>query len=708
MTDQITPPLSQETPPSEEVAPPKRRRRLWLWVMGVLAILVVAFIFFVGSVELLHYTESAAFCSACHVMTPEHTAYMNSPHARVDCGTCHIGPGALAAFQAKLANVRYLWVYPTNSYERPIPSPITSLRPVEVVCEQCHWPEKFYEDRLAVKSEFGMDEENSLTSTALLMKTGGGAETAGLGRGIHWHIANPVYYIATDEKRQDIPWVQAEYSGTVTEYISTDSTLTATDIANAEKRKMDCIDCHNRASHDFQRPSTALDEALAAGTIPADLPAIKAQGTEVLERTYATEEEAALAIAGVTDFYKNTYPDVYNSRQADVEKAVAGLQAIFDQSAFPFMNVDWQSHTNNIGHKDFPGCFRCHDGKHLSADNEAIRLECNICHAIPEVALPGQPMPVINAVPPGNEPETHHSTTWLAEHRYQFNQTCAECHTVSDPGGTSNTSFCSNSACHGTKWVYAGLNAPAIRDLVAPPREPGTGQPNPVPHPIAADTNCLNCHGPEGVIPAPESHASFDITMCTQCHESTLTQQTPATGGSSTPEANATVQATVPAAAGGLPAIPHSLQGRDDCVMCHGESGIKPFPADHAGRTSDQCQACHKPGQAAPAATETPATPSPTATAKASPTATESLRQPLQQRRPQRPQPLQALAARQPSRMSWPAAKPAWPATPRAASSLCRRITMAAPTTRARRAISLQRQRRNPQTPRPRQRGSRR
>ncbi len=536
MTDQITPQSSQETPPPEEVAPPKRRRRLWLWVMGVLAILVVAFIFFVGSVELLHYSESAAFCSACHVMAPEHTAYANSPHARVDCGTCHIGPGALAAFQAKLANIRYLWVYPTNSYERPIPSPITSLRPVEVVCEQCHWPEKFYEDRLAVKSEFGMDEENSLTSTALLMKTGGGTETAGLGRGIHWHIANPVYYIATDEKRQDIPWVQAEYSGTVTEYISTDSTLTATDIANAEKRKMDCIDCHNRASHDFQRPSTALDEALAAGTIPADLPAIKAQGTEVLERTYATEEEAAQAIAGVTDFYKNTYPDVYNSRQADVEKAVAGLQAIFDQSAFPFMNVDWQSHTDNIGHKDFPGCFRCHDGKHLSADNEAIRLECNICHAIPEVALPGQPMPVINSVPPGNEPETHHSTTWLAEHRYQFDSTCAECHTTGDPGGTSNTSFCSNSACHGTKWTYAGLDAPAISSLVAPPREPGTGQPNPVPHPIAADTNCLNCHGPEGVIPAPESHASFDITMCTQCHQATLMDQPTPAGASSTPE----------------------------------------------------------------------------------------------------------------------------------------------------------------------------
>ena len=148
MADEITSQSPQVLPPPEESAPPKRRRRRWLWVLGALGILFVLWLFFIFSVELLHYTESAAFCSSCHVMHPENTAYENSPHARAECGTCHIGPGALAAFQAKMANVRYLWVYPTGNYERPIPSPITSLRPVEVVCEQCHWPEKFYADRM--------------------------------------------------------------------------------------------------------------------------------------------------------------------------------------------------------------------------------------------------------------------------------------------------------------------------------------------------------------------------------------------------------------------------------------------------------------------------------------------------------------------------------------------------------------------------------
>lgn len=620
MAEENTSQSPQEAPAPAESAAPKPRRKHWsLWILGALAVLVILFVFFVFSVELLHYTETAAFCSSCHVMHPENTAYENSPHARAECGTCHIGPGALAAFQAKMANVRYLWVYPTGRYERPIPSPIHSLRPVEVVCEQCHWPEKFFANRLVNLYRHAEDEQNSLTKIALLMQTGGGTAEAGLGRGIHWHIENPVYYIATDEQFQDIPWVQAEYNGEVIEYLSTTSTLTQADIDRAEKRKMDCVDCHNRASHDFRRPSDSIDEAMAVGLIAADLPFIKQQGVDVLERAYETEEEAAAAISGIANFYQQNHPDVYNSRQADVEQAVAQLQSIFDRTTFPFMNVTWQSHRNNIGHRDFPGCFRCHDGQHLSKDNQAIRLECNICHAIPQVALPGQPFPIVNAWPRAIEPESHLTTTWLSEHRFRFDATCTECHTVGDPGGTSNTSFCSNSACHGTEWVYAGLNAPAIRELAAPPREPGSGQPNPVPHPITPDTNCMTCHGVNGVIPAPDSHASFDVATCTQCHQgpqsagAAPTDATPApqTGGS--PEASPTAQPSEEPAGGSPPAIPHTLEGREGCVLCHGENGVKPFPADHTGRTNDVCQMCHKP---APAGSETPAagsTPAPTA-----------------------------------------------------------------------------------------------
>ncbi len=585
----------------------------WRSALFAVGLLLVAWLFFMGSVSLMEYAESTEFCSLCHVMKPEHTAYQNSPHARTACGVCHIGPGAYPAFEAKVRSAHYLWVYPLNLYERPIPSPITSLRPAEVVCEQCHWPQKFYEDRIVVIPRYGQDEKNSLTQTALVINTGGGSTEAGLGRGIHWHIENPVYYIATDAKRQEIPWVQATFNGVTTEYISTDANLTPEAIARAEKRKMDCMDCHNRASHNFRRPEEALDQALQLGQIPADLPFIKREGIRVLEKKYATEAEAAAAIAGVEEFYKTNYPTLYESRKADVQKAVAGLQTIFDTTQFPFMGVDWKTHTNNIGHKDFPGCFRCHDGKHLSKDNQAIRLECNICHSIPQVALPGQSLPTI-AISAANEPDSHRSTTWLAQHRYQFDATCVQCHTVDNPGGKDNSSFCSNSACHDTKWVFAGLDAPKVRELSAPPKVPGKGIPNPIPHPIGQRTDCLICHAIGKVKPYPANHGSFTADMCTQCHRPTLQEaavSTPAPAPAPvSPTAAATVAptptaASLPAAAtpapvGGPKPIPHEVVGRENCLLCHNpEGGMKPAPKDHAGRPDESCQGCHKPAGAA-------------------------------------------------------------------------------------------------------------
>ena len=610
----------EATHPSESGAttatagPPQRpkRGRGWLIALGIVAVMAFLLVFFIGAFEVLHFTESGKFCDMCHVMDPETTVWRNSPHARTECGTCHVGPGAIPAIQAKLANVRYLWKYPTGSYETPIPSPIHSLRPVEVVCEQCHWPQKFYENRLMVKSNYAQDEANSLTQTSLGLKVGGGEQTAGQGRGIHWHIENPVYYIATDEKRQEIPWVQAEYNGVVTTYRDVNSQLTDADLAAMEKRKMDCVDCHNRATHIFRRPSEALDDAMSRGMIPADLPFIKDQGVSVLEKTYASAAEAATAIAGVEDFYRTQHPDLYAAREEDVKRAVAEIQNIFNNTQFPATGADWQTHKNNIGHKDFPGCFRCHDGKHLSADNQAIRLECNVCHTIPQVAVPGQTLPPIELAPAAPEPESHRSTTWLSEHRYKFDASCANCHTLDNPGGSDNTSFCSNSACHGTDWQYAGLNAPKIKELAAPPSVP-SGVAKAIPHPIGPKTDCKICHSAEGVKPAPDNHASFTPDMCTSCHTATV-EETPVVI-TPTPEPTVvpgTPEAPTAPAPSGIPAIPHEVAGREQCLMCHDPAGnLRPAPQDHAGRTEDTCQICHK-----PTGTAAEATPEPAATAE--------------------------------------------------------------------------------------------
>ncbi len=95
------------------------------------------------------------------------------------------------------------------------------------------------------------------------------------------------------------------------------------------------------------------------------------------------------------------------------------------------------------------------------------------------------------------------------------------------------------------------------------------------------------------------------------------------------------------------PRIPHSVEGRDNCLACHGPGGLKPVPASHAGRTVATCRGCHQlatagsPAEptAAPVAVATPtqvvvATPSTTATtprpsAVTSPTAVPTSTAPL-------------------------------------------------------------------------------
>jgi mono/diheme cytochrome c family protein len=160
-----------------------------------------------------------------------------------------------------------------------------------------------------------------------------------------------------------------------------------------------------------------------------------------------------------------------------------------------------------VGHKDSPGCFRCHDGKHLNADQEAIRLECNLCHSIPIVAGPNDFVAELE-ISRGPEPESHLNPNWISLHRQVFDATCENCHTTDDPGGTSNTSFCSNSACHGSVWEYAGFDAPALREILLS-QMPEKEKPEPIPEdaeltyantigPMLAE-NCGSCHGENGM-----------------------------------------------------------------------------------------------------------------------------------------------------------------------------------------------------------------
>ncbi|HLV87600.1 MAG TPA: NapC/NirT family cytochrome c [Candidatus Sulfotelmatobacter sp.] len=341
-----------------------------------------------GSYKAYEYTDSVQFCGQlCHtVMNPEFTAYQLSPHARVACVDCHVGSGATWYVKSKLSGARQVYAATFNTFPRPIPTPVHNLRPAQDTCEQCHWPKKFYGGQLKVFTHYANDEKNTLRQVRMLIKTGGGDPATGAPEGIHWHmnIANKIEYVAADEKHQTIPYVHVEdLQGRVTEYYAKDSTLSKDQIAKASRHHMDCVDCHNRPTHIYVSPDQAVDQSLLARRIDASLPFIKQQAVTVLTGTYTTTDAATQAIAaGLQDFYEKKYPEIAKTKQLEIRNAVTEVQQIFKRTTFPEMKLNWQTHPNNLGHYYFNGCFRCHDGQHVSADGRVISKDCNQCHTL--------------------------------------------------------------------------------------------------------------------------------------------------------------------------------------------------------------------------------------------------------------------------------------------------------------------------------------
>jgi hypothetical protein len=343
----------------------------------------------VGGYEAFHYTESVTFCGkTCHtVMKPEYTAYQNSPHARVACISCHVGPGADWYAKSKLSGLYQVYAVIKDIYPRPIPTPIKNLRPARETCEQCHWPEKFFGAQQRSYNHYMYNEENSHWPIEMLIKVGGGSPEIGLTSGIHWHtfIHNRIEYIARDNRRQDIPWVRATNlsTGRQTIYQNTDGPLKEEEISEAVVHVFDCMDCHNRPSHIYNSPDHAINEVIYTGKIKSALPDIKRIAVEAMSAEYETEEAAWHGIANtITDFYTEEYPDIYEEMKEDIETAILVVQDKFMQNIFPEMKVRWEAYPNNLGHFSNPGCMRCHEGNHVSKDGKTISRECNGCHTI--------------------------------------------------------------------------------------------------------------------------------------------------------------------------------------------------------------------------------------------------------------------------------------------------------------------------------------
>ncbi|MDD5542146.1 MAG: cytochrome C, partial [Acidobacteriia bacterium] len=170
-------------------------------------------------------------------------------------------------------------------------------------------------------------------------------------------------------------------NGNVTTFVSTDSKVTAEQLSKTPMRLMDCIDCHNRPTHIFKLPGPAIDEVMLVKKVDPSLPFIKKRALEILSKEYSTQQAARDAIqTGILDFYRTTYPQVYTAQRATLDAAIAALQKVYCDNVFPSMNVVWGTYPNNIGHQDFPGCWRCHDDNHVSADGKKIPQDCSTCH----------------------------------------------------------------------------------------------------------------------------------------------------------------------------------------------------------------------------------------------------------------------------------------------------------------------------------------
>ncbi len=659
------------------------------------AVFIVGFIVLgVIAIQVWEFSNSVDFCAnGCHDVHPEEIpAFQDSYHARVKCTECHMGRvGTIHSILLKTSHFRHLPEVIFNQYERPLES--KTLRPANESCERCHWPPAFHGDTVREIKRFQPNQENTEQRTYLILKTGAGTREQGLGYGIHWHITNPVEYIATDEQKQDIRWVRTTLpDGRTVEYNDVTNPLSEEEIANAEKKVMDCVDCHNRMGHPFSSPEVLIDEAMADGRISPELPYVKKEMLDLLTANYPDREAALQAVEQVKERYMESYPAIAASQGEAIDQAEETAKQLVTRLVFEEPGVTWEDFPDNGGHKDFPGCFRCHDGKHLSADGESIRLHCNICHSIPTtVGATTRPpeMPVSSV----SEPPNHLETNFIADHRFEANETCSACHGEIQ-FGSDNSSFCANSACHGQAWPAVQLNAAFPHPIplegkhadvwcyqchegVAKPvyecancHEPPTvphfgpncedchttagfeqadveGFEHPFPlegahatlqctdchsaglelsyecsacHQPPSETHfgpdCQDCHTPTSFADAtlpPELHpipligahqrATCEVChadgqrvpeyVCSNCHKPPENHLPGTCDTCHTPEGWAESAAFIKSLA---PQIPHTLEGRDACLLCHDPAGqIQPAPASHADYSNEQCTLCHAP-----------------------------------------------------------------------------------------------------------------
>jgi hypothetical protein len=441
-------------------------------------------------------------------MNPELGAYHLSAHRDVACGECHVEPGIAGWVKAKMAGTRQLVGVVTGNYPTPIHPPDHALLPrPEDTCQKCHSLDARSFAAVRTHASFQEDEANTREAVGLMIRPGGG-DAFNVNRSVHWHVLSNFAYTSPDTNSEVIDYVSATRDdGEVVEYIALNKIRLAENVrpeidalkATQRNVTLNCYDCHNRVGHDVPNPRTNLDYKLSIGEIDPSLPFIKREGMRILWSGFPNDAAAEAEIDKLAEFYRLNYPDVYATKGAQVEQAMDELKVLYHLTATPEMRVTAATYPNNLGHREWPGCFRCHDGGHFKvvdgvATTETIPSTCNTCHTFPQIG------PAVASVPLGEPPSTHtDDSLWVFNHK--------DVSTSLDPGGQScgdchGQDYCVN--CHSTGAVSVDHDTMATNHA-AVIREQG-------------NQSCAYCHQPP---------------QCARCHaEPVLPVTSPASQGS--------------------------------------------------------------------------------------------------------------------------------------------------------------------------------
>lgn len=486
----------------------------------------------------VEYMDSVSFCGqACHIMTPEFTAYAVAPHSEVACVDCHIGEGPQSYIAAKLNGTKQLIEVITGTYPTPVPTPVHNLAQGSLTCGRCH-ANRDFGVKAWQKLHFESDEQNSAKRTQLKLFIGGGANPAGA-HGAHMSGAAVVEYRA-DPSRETVQWLRY-VTPDGQEKIFARAGWNEQQAGQYELRTMDCVDCHNRAAHSFEVPEQAIDQALAEGSIDSSLPFVRRQGLQLVQAGYDSPELAETQIAeSLRAFYQSQYAATAAASGEAISRTSRELAAIRNRNVFPEWGVNWGTHPNQSGHENFPGCFRCHNDQLVLQDatQTPIGASCSACHAVETVGEPiSRPasIPLTSGGGAGVAGTIPFSTAAgavafdHAQHTAYENGSCAACHNrlfsmdraplryAPDLHRAAEAARTSCAGCHaegGTAFSSAGKCSLCHTNLSPPrPASPVISQgPSPLPSEVQYET-------PLGAATFDHSrHADRGGTTCASCH----------------------------------------------------------------------------------------------------------------------------------------------------------------------------------------------